>query len=316
MEIITHNYKFEDIKLYNINEIEILCDILGVSRGYFNYFNFKKEIGYDTYINKKGRKIEKPTGRLKIMQRNIHNELSKINFPKWVVSCNKGVSYIDNAKLHKDSLYVITLDIKDFYSNCKSKDVHKFFIDYMNTSIEISNIIVRLICREDRLPTGAPSSQLVAYLSHLEMFEKIQKICRDNKLKLSLYVDDLTISSDRSIDNKIINSIILEIKKYGFEINSKKRRYYGKSKSKKITGVIINKNNELKVPNRLKKEVIDLFKELKCINIDRNNSTYLYKVRKLRGKLNACRCIEPNIFKQINIELLKIEDILIKNRAR
>lgn len=305
--MICNDYKLRENKLYKIDSKERLAETLGLTREYFSTDSFNNDVKYNIYKNENSRTIEAPKKKLKKIQKNIHKILSDIHFPNWVISCNKGVSYIDNARMHSNNHYIANLDIKSFYQNCKKENVFNFFYNDLCMSEEISNTMVMLVCIENKLPTGAPTSQLIAYLSYLRMFESIKHIAEINNMSISLYVDDITISSCDKIDIEIINQIIKSVKENGFEVNSKKRKYYGRNKNKKVTGVIINKNNELKVPNKLKKEVIDLFKEIKNLNLNPNNKQRLSKVRKLRGKLNVCRNIEPNIFNQIDNELSKIE---------
>src|SRR5699024_3347221 len=126
---------------------------------------------------------------------------------------------------------------------------------------------------------------------------------------------DITISSKNVINHKIVDEIIKKLNENGFTINSKKRKYLGKNKNKKVTGVIIDKNDNLKVPNSLRLSVITLFEDIKKLNINPNNKLHRSKVKSLRGKLNSCRAIEPNIFSNIHNQLSKIEKKLAKYKC-
>ena len=50
-------------------------------------------------------------------------------------------------------------------------------------------------------------------------------------------------------------------------------------------------------------------------NINPNNKLHRSKVKSLRGKLNSCRAIEPNIFSNIHNQLSKIEKKLAKYKC-
>lgn len=300
-------YKFNENKLYQLKDKDVLCQLLGLTIGYFENNNLKKQLGYNIYSNKKGREIENPTKNLKTIQKNIHNLISEINFPSWVISVNKNVSYIDNAKFHSDNNYIVKLDIKSFYGSCNKKCVYDLFHRDFCMSSEISGLLSNLVCIEKRLPTGAPSSPLISYLAYLRMFEELKFIAESNGYIISVYVDDITISSSSNINYKVINDMVKVINFYGFNANNKKRVYVGPKLNKKITGVIVNKNKELKVPNNRRKEVIDLFKEVQSMRHNKEDIYFLKKVRSLRGKLNSCRNIESDIFPNIHNQLLEIE---------
>ena len=60
---------------------------------------------------------------------------------------------------------------------------------------------------------------------------------------------------------------------------------------------------------------ITLFEDIKKLNINPNNKLHRSKVKSLRGKLNSCRAIEPNIFSNIHNQLSKIEKKLAKYKC-
>lgn len=308
------NYKINKNLLYRLDSTDLLEIHLNLTKGCLKDKKFIDCLGYVVYTNKDGRVIEVPTVELKKIQKNIHKCLSQIEFPNWVISCRKKVSYINNAKIHSKNSYIVNLDISKFFTNCKKSNVYDFFFKHMEMSEELSEIMTLLICRNDRLPTGSPSSQIMSYLSYIDMFEEINNIACRNNLTVSLYVDDITISSKDTISHKVVDEIIKKLQENGFSINNKKRKYLGKNKNKIVTGVVINKKNQLKVPNDLRLSVIMLFREIKNMNINPNNKSHRRKVLSLRGKLNACRLIEPDIFSSIHNDLIKIEKKLAKHK--
>ena len=60
---------------------------------------------------------------------------------------------------------------------------------------------------------------------------------------------------------------------------------------------------------------IDSPEDIKKLNINPNNKLHRSKVKSLRGKLNSCRAIEPNIFSNIHNQLSKIEKKLAKYKC-
>jgi RNA-directed DNA polymerase len=60
----------------------------------------------------------------------------------------------------------------------------------------IAWILTDLVTYKGVLPTGSPSSQLVVYCAYSLMFEEIKSISEKYGCIFSLYVDDMTLSSD------------------------------------------------------------------------------------------------------------------------
>ncbi|MEB7954636.1 RNA-dependent RNA polymerase family protein [Enterococcus faecalis] len=73
---------------------------------------------------------------------------------------------------------------------------------------------------------------------------------------LSVYIDDITISSVSPIGapNILKDKIDRILKKYGHSLNLEKSRYLGKTRFKKITGVVVTPDNELRVSNEHRKK--------------------------------------------------------------
>jgi hypothetical protein len=137
------------------------------------------------------RDITAPNNKLKRIQRRLLYLLSPINRPDWLMSGERGKSYIDNAKRHLESDYFLVIDIRQFYSNCRREDVYRFFLDVMQTSIDVACKLTDLITMEGGIPTGAPTSQLIAYYSYGKMFEEIAslkgKICSARQIDATIF---------------------------------------------------------------------------------------------------------------------------------
>ncbi|MBP3345481.1 MAG: hypothetical protein J6L86_00420 [Alphaproteobacteria bacterium] len=143
------------------------------------------------------------------------------------------------------------------------------------------------------IPTGSPSSQTVIYWAYKSTFDKIFSIAAQKKLKFSLYVDDMTFSSANSITINFPKLIIKMCAKVGLEINNKKTKYFSKNQYKDITGCVITPQQELKVPNKSRKEIVEIVKNKPIEDMN------VREIRSFYGKLNSMRQIEPNIFQQL-----------------
>src|SRR5699024_5765395 len=120
-----------------------------------------------------------------------------------------------------------------------------------------------LITIKLKIPTGAPSSQLIAYFSYEDMFHSMHNIAHELGYKMTLYVDDLVFSRYEYTDYKpLIRKIDTEARKYNHSLKRKKTRFYKGENGAPVTGVVV-KNNEMHIPNNLRQDTIFLFSEMK-----------------------------------------------------
>ena len=268
-------------------------------------------------ISNKPRLIEPPSLELKTIQKRIKNELAKIEVPYNVYSGIKGRSYIDNAKLHCNSYYVFKIDLTAFFPCITREKVYSFFSKQLKTKPDIAMILTNLttidlakcqfkdpepierflldkhITTPNHLISGAPTSQILSYLVNAEMFDELQNLCDKNDVIMSIYVDDVTFSSNHKISHKFKEIVYSIISKYMFKLSRSKIKYYTKNYPKLITGPVINHQN-LVLRNSLRYKISLEFNTYKSDHT--NKSSY----NRLRGLLIAANQISPNSYTNIN----------------
>lgn len=280
------------MKLLNINENEFL-GIINIVK----YHSFE--------IDKKGeiekRRITAPEHRIKAIQKRIHELLCKVERPDWLISGEKGKCYIDNGKAHLRSGYILTVDIKKFYDNCKREYVFRFFKDVLKMAGDIAGLCTDIVTYDNGIPTGCPTSQLIAFYAYESMFIEIAEKAKKYGCIFTLYVDDMTFSSTEPFDvNGLKKNIDVLLRKYGHKPKYKKMKYYTKTKSKPITGTIITPENELRVPNRLQQKIYNNFQEVKELQDKELTDEELKKINSLKGQIQAAKNIESNKFPEMS----------------
>ena len=284
-------YKIENSPFYRLRNKRKLAELLGVDLKILNKMRtddfYKKE--YKIPQGNKERKIQEPKKQLKRVQKKIKTLLQRVETPDWLISGKKGNSFVTNAEKHLGSRYILTLDIKSFYQNSKREYVFKFFKFTMKMSEDVAWLISDLVTCRDCIPTGSPSSQIVAYFAYSRSFERIKKIADDHNCLLSLYVDDLTFSSKSSISKKLPYLIAQDLKKAFHQVKTKKTRFFYPSQHKIITGCCLTPNGkELRVPNRMREKVKK--EEKACLKDKVRHRNRLF------GLILSSRQIEPNIY--------------------
>ena len=251
-----------------------------------------KRPNYKTFTDYKGdkpRNIEEPKKILKTLQKRLKRLLSKLRPPQWLSSGVKDKSYVDNARIHKNHEYLIKCDIKSYYKSATREFVFRFFRNILFQEEDIAWLLTDLVTYNNYIPTGSPTSQLIAFWAYSPIFDQIQVLSLKENITMSLYVDDITFSSNEPISQEFIFNVNGILKSVGLCLKRKKTRFYGRTQYKKVTGVIITPQNQLKVPNTLRKKII-----MKLIQIKKEKETCIDNIESLIGLLLAARQIEPN----------------------
>lgn len=263
-------------------------------------------IGYHKFeIDKKHsdekREITAPDKTLKAIQRRILYLLHRVIRPEWLISGEKQKCYINNGKAHIDGKYVLTVDIKKFYDNCTREPVYQFFVQKMKTSPDVAKKLTDIITYNGGIPTGCPTSQIMAFYAYSDMFSEISDLAKQFGCKFTLYVDDMTFSSKEPFSPDQLSQMIdCVLRKYGHKPKYRKVRYYGPSDYKPITGTVVTPEHSLVVPNGLQKTIYNAFQTVKpLIGAEICSEDDAKRILSLKGQIQAARNIEEGKFPEI-----------------
>jgi RNA-directed DNA polymerase len=209
------------------------------------------------------RTIYAPEDDLKGVQGRIQHLLQRVRKPSWVYSGTKGVCHVDNALSHAGNRYFVLTDISSFYDHCTRDAVYRFFRNDLKCAPDVAGLLATITTYDKvdgstLVPTGSPCSQLVAYFAYRRMFDEISELAERYGCRLSLYVDDLTLSSIQPIGSprNLEKEIARVLRAYGHKIKWRKTGYFGADSYKLVTGVALDGRGTPKIPNRLGKNVL------------------------------------------------------------
>lgn len=275
------------------------CELYGVKRKRDLYFILratKEEVvlvlnRYKVCINEENRLLEKPNFQLKKLQKRLLSSLYQIGFPPYVFSGVKKKSAYGNAIQHINSNNMLKIDISKFFPNTHRDKVYNFFLKRLKMSPDVAKICTDIttinykekhvyieeavmeylkinhIKIKNHLPSGAPTSQILSYLVNIDMFDEIDEYCNTHKLLYSIYVDDLTLSTNRNISFKEEKQLKAIVNKYGHSLNKKKTIRYKQNEYKKVTGFVISPNHYLVVSNKTRKRIKDMLSQVEDVTI-------------------------------------------------
>lgn len=259
-----------------ISELRFLAFQRSVSKvsQYHNYYVPKKSGGK--------RLISAPKPKLKATQNWIKtNILDKINPSENVHGFVKERSILTNAEPHQNKNIVISLDLKDFFPSISYKRVKGLF-QKLGYSEQLSTLFALLTTHNETdklsvdgeiyyaqkvdketgqphrfLPQGSPASPAITTLIAYKMDKRLEGLAKKMGFTYTRYADDLTFSSDLDLKkdqkntDKIIGSLLYFVKKVvtseGFEVHPDKTHIMRKGSQQKVTGVIVNSNEENKL---------------------------------------------------------------------
>ena len=222
------------------------------SEGRYKTFFIEKKDG-----NK--RKINAPSLALKIVQRWVlENILYKIKTSQYSYGFTKGKRkgspLVYCAEKHKNNLYVLKLDLKNFYPSINREKVFYAFSN-IGYNADVSNLLTNICVVDDELPQGAVTSPYLANLISRKLDLRIAGYCNKRNIVYTRYADDLTFSSDdRELLRKIYGMVEKIVEDEGFCLNQKKTVFMTPKNHKEVLGVTIN-DSLLKAPKEIKRNI-------------------------------------------------------------
>ena len=287
-------YPLEKSPLYRLRNRRKLATLLDLEDGYFKmphvyvYKEFEKPKANGDGV----RKFAEPKGEIRKIQKSILKYLKRIETPEWLKSGKKSESYITNCKMHKDALYIRTMDICHFYDAVSYKQIEKSFCEVFKMAPDIARLLAKLVTNKKTIPTGSPSSQLIVYWVYRDMFEEINTIAMGYGCKFSLYVDDMTFSSQKQITWQLREDVVNKLNQYGLHAKRSKDHYFEPCDYKIVTGCGI-KEGIIDVPNKQRQKILLQYRL--CQQTDR-----IDEIEKLNGMICSARQMDRDIFPSIS----------------
>lgn len=204
---------------------------------------------YNIYdIEQKGKKrtVQVPRPALQRLHARIHQFLSRIETPDYLHSAIKGRSYLSNARAHLNNESLVKVDVKKFFQSVPKAAVFKFFNETMKCAPHVSGLLANLLTVNGHLPTGSSSSPIVSYYAYKDMFDGIETLVEAKGLKMTCYVDDITISGAGATP-KLSHEVRQLIASTG--LKSHKTKFFPAQRVKIVTGVAIVRG-QAQLPNK------------------------------------------------------------------
>lgn len=219
--------------------------ILGFNREYMRNVATRAWKFYDPVdvrpigTTKRWRHLDRSIGELKQIQSRIQSAiLSKFPFPKRMFGSVPGYSIRDNAKVHVNKRFVLTVDLRDCFPNTTHRAVFGALVREFGCSEEIAGLLTRLTTFHRRLPQGAPTSPLLANLTLIPMYRAVEKLASELEVDFSFFVDDIAISGDNA--PRATEPLVEVIHQYGHAVSHKKIHLMDRQIAQHVPGAVVN----------------------------------------------------------------------------
>lgn len=257
----TNKFILSALNLPIITDFNSFCNEIALSEQILYLLSKKTDCYYNKFFIKKSngskREILSPSYSLKLVQKWILAEiLEKISSSEQSMAYKKGEKYgiKRNAEIHRYSIYILELDLKNFFPSIKRNTVFYLFRN-LGYSIFVSNMLANLCTYDGYLPQGSVCSPYISNLICSKLDNRLNGLCSKKDVLYTRYADDLTFSCDNKVILHKIKSLIKKIiEDENFQLNTSKTRFLSPVSHKRVTGITIN-DSKIKANKILKKSV-------------------------------------------------------------
>lgn len=239
----------------------------------------------------------------------LNKLLRQVRCPPYNYAGYEGQNAYLNAKAHVGNFAFVTMDISDYYSSSKAEYVEKMLSKYFNIKDNYLNFLMKILTYNGYIPTGAPTSPILAFLSHKELFDEIYEYTRALDIIFTLYYDDITLSAKHGITMEVVKHLKEILANHGLQLNPRKTVFYSYKKAL-ITGYYVHQSGKISVPYSAGHDVI---KRLREKDISEMTKTEL---EKLIGKINYIQYINKKAFRVVKNKACKRLGKLTKKQER
>ena len=166
----------------------------------------------------------------------------------------RGHSIITNAYQHRNRRFVFNVDLADYFGTINFGRVRGFLMTNKHFALHerTATAIAHIVCHDNSLPQGAPTSPVVSNLIAHILDVRLAKLSRRFGLHYTRYADDLTFSTNSStfpVEIAVSDgagcwdagpSLLKVIKRSGFELNPQKTRMQLRQSRQDVTGLVVN----------------------------------------------------------------------------
>ncbi len=252
------------------------------------------------------REIAQPARETKYIQSwLIENVYSKLPVHEAATAYRQGRGIKENVETHKDNKYFAKFDFENFFPSIKEICVLRllerhFYGDYEAESLAV---MARVACifqpsvKELCLSIGAPSSPIISNAVMYDFDMEVSEWSASKGLTYTRYADDMIFSTNtkdncREIQNKILESSERMVG-VNLSLNTKKTTFLSKKSQRRVTGLIVNNDDQVSLGRAKKREIKALVHRFDIGALSDDDLNYL------QGLLGFAKHVEPSFISSL-----------------
>lgn len=231
---------------------------------------------------------------MRVVQYRILKEVLEPYFevPAYIYAFERDRSIPVMAQVHAGGLMVVSMDIKDYFPSIHQDEIREL-MSTRGFGEKPSRTLSELMTLGPNVPQGGLTSPKISNIIASETFgPEIKNYCDERGLCLTIYADDITISSKEEFNaSEVIHFVTESLSKYGFRVNRKKTKIMKKGSRYSrlyVCGTVVNEKVNLLREERLKLRAIVHNSEVNGIEHEaaKTDLTPNEFIHRVRGKLN------------------------------
>ncbi len=232
----------------------------------------------------------------KVQYRLLVNVWDKFEILPVCYAFEPGKSIPQMVHKHVGKDIVLSFDIKNFFPSIKAGTLVEL-LTKEGMGYLPAKTVAELCTYKFFVPQGALTSPKISNIIASTTFgPQVQDYCTTKGLELTIYADDLTISSQGVPNILEVKSTVAEIlDSHGFRVNTKKTKVMSKKDRQWVCGVVVNQKPNLLLKERkiLRAIVHNVSKNGVEAEASKTSKTPEEFVRYVRGRLNWFKQLNP-----------------------
>jgi RNA-directed DNA polymerase len=186
--------------------------------------------------------------------------LEQIAIPGYIHAFEKGRSIPMMAKAHVEKGLVISIDLKDFFTSIRQYHLFQIF-QHLGFGDAPARTLSELCTYGMFVPQGALTSpKLSNIVTALTFGPIIKEYCERHGYTVTIYADDITISTDEDLIKQrgmgaveeILQFVSDTVQSFGFKVNRRKTKLMRPFQRQYVCGVVVNRMTNLQKTERRK----------------------------------------------------------------
>lgn len=238
-------YALESSPFFRLTSIHELAKLLRLTVGQLRQECLQPAFAPMRVVRKPGprsktRNVSPPLKTTLLLHQRLLRFFDRVRRPPYLHSATRRRSHVTNAAAHSGQRHLVKADLRKFYESTTYSHVVAFFHHELQMAGDLARLLARLCTREGRLAMGSPLSPLLSFWVHKKMFDRLDALSRQHRLRFTAYFDDLTISGNR-ITESFFQTIRRSVAIQGLELKEQRASVVRVQAGVEVTGAWLSR---------------------------------------------------------------------------